>query len=306
MISAKRFPVFAALPFLLPSLAGFVLFSFGPMVVSLLVSVSNWDALHELTLFSHPSAFFAEYFAGFENYKKLFTSAEFYQALKNTLRFMLFYIPLILPFSIAASLILTRGGRAGAVFRVICYIPVITSWVAGALIWRWVLSPEYGILNSLLALIGVKGPAWLQSETWAMPGIVLASVWKDTGYFALMFFSGLIGIDKSCYEAADLDGANAPRKFFHITLPLLTPTLFFVLIIILISSFQLFPQVVIMTPDGGPGGSTYVMVERIYVHAFRYYEMGYAAAMSWILFIIIFTFTAVQMKLQNRWVNYDR
>ena len=138
-----------------------------------------------------------------------------------------------------------------------------------------------------------------------MPAIVLASVWKDMGYFGLMLLSGLQGISREYYEAAAIDGANKIKCFFKITLPLLTPTIFFVLIIGLINSFQIFPQVMIMTPNGGIGGSTMVMVERIYRYGFKYYEMGTASALSWILFVIIMIFTFVQMKLQNKWVNYD-
>ena len=137
-----------------------------------------------------------------------------------------------------------------------------------------------------------------------MPAIVLVSVWKDMGFFGLILLSGMIGINRSYYEAASLDGAGAWTKFWRITLPLLSPAIFYVLIVSLINAFQLFPQIMIMT-DGGPNGSTQVMVERIYKYGFRYYRMGYAAAFSWLLFVIIMACTGLQMKLQKRWVNYD-
>ena len=295
----------AALPFLLPSMAGFAVFSILPMIMLLFISLTDWDGLSQLTLFSDFSGFMGQFYVGLDNFKAILTSTELYQVLGNTLKFVVLYIPLMLLASMAVALVLNSKQKGVGFFRVVYYIPVLTSWVAGSLIWKWVLSPEYGIINAMLKAIGIDGPAWLQSSAWAMPAIVLASVWKDMGYFGLMLMSGLQGISRTYYEAAEIDGASRIRQFFRITLPLLTPTLFFVLIISLISSFQLFPQVMIMTPDGGPGGSTMVMVERIYKYGFKYYKMGYAAAYSWILFAILLVLTSVQMKLQKKWVNYD-
>lgn len=275
------------------------------MITLLCVSVTDWDGLSELTLFSNFGGFMQEFFVGLQNYVEIFTTPELYQVLGNTLKYVVLYMPLMLVLSMGVALVLNNKMRGTGVFRVLYYIPVLTSWVAGSLIWKWVLSPEYGVINNALAVFGIQGPAWLQSPEWAMVGIVIASAWKDMGYFGLMLLSGLQGIGKQYYEASQIDGASPVKQFFKITLPLLTPTLFFIVIISLISSFQLFPQVMIMTPDGGPGGSTMVMVERIYKYGFRYYEMGYASAFSWILFAILFVLTGIQMKLQNRWVNYD-
>ncbi|WP_352408772.1 sugar ABC transporter permease [Lawsonibacter hominis] len=294
-----------AIPFLIPSFVGFVVFTILPMVALLFVSMTDWDGLSELTLFSHPAEFMQEFFVGLENYKEILTSPELYQVLWNTMKYVVLYMPLMIVLSLGVALVLNSKVKGTGVFRVLYYIPVLTSWVAGSLIWKWVLSPEYGVINNILGVFGIQGPSWLQSPQWAMVGIVIASVWKDMGYFGLMLLSGLQGINKQYYEAAHIDGASKVKQFFKITLPLLTPTLFFVLIISLINSFQLFPQVMIMTPDGGPAGSTMVMVERIYKYGFRYYEMGYASAFSWILFAILFILTGIQMKLQNKWVNYD-
>jgi multiple sugar transport system permease protein len=295
----------AALPFLLPSLAGFAVFSILPMVMLFLISFTDWDGLSQLTLFSNFSGFMGEFFIGFKNFADILKSPELYQVLFNTVKYVALYIPLMLVAAMAVALVLNSHCKGVGLFRVVYYIPVLTSWVAGSLIWRWVLSPEYGVINAMLAAIGIEGPEWLQSPQWAMPAIVLASVWKDMGYFGLMLMSGLQGINRTYYEAAEIDGASKVRQFFRITLPLLTPTLFFVLIISLINSFQLFPQVMIMTPDGGPSGSTMVMVERIYKYGFKYYKMGYASAYSLILFVILLILTGIQMKLQNKWVNYD-
>ena len=214
------------------------------------------------------------------------------------------YIPLMLAVSLLEAYLLSSSRRGVSAFRVVYYLPVLTSWVAASLIWTTVLSPQYGAMNNLLALFGIQGPGWLLDEKWAMAAIVLVSVWKDAGFFGLILLSGMVGINKSYYEAAALDGAGAWKKFWRITVPLMSPAIFYVLIVALINAFQLFPQVMIMT-DGGPNGATQVMVERIYRYGFRYFRMGYAAAFSWILFVIIMACTAFQMKAQKRWVNYD-
>lgn len=206
--------------------------------------------------------------------------------------------------SLAAASLLSQQRRGVGVFRVLYYIPVLTSWVAASLIWKSILAPQYGAMNNILAFFGIEGPGWLLDEKWAMPAIVLVSVWKDMGFFGLILLSGMVGINRTYYEAAEIDGAGAWTRFWKITLPLLTPAIFYVLIVSLINSFQLFPQIMIMT-DGGPNGATQVMVERIYKYGFRYFKMGYASAFSWILFLIIMVCTAIQMRGQKRWVNYD-
>lgn len=160
------------------------------------------------------------------------------------------------------------------------------------------------MINALLGYVGIEGPGWLYDKTWAMPGIVLASIWKDTGFFGLIMLAGLQGIDPTYYEAAEIDGAGSWGKLWKITLPLLSPTIFFVTVISIINSFQLFPQVTVMILDRNfaPGQ---VFVERIYQYAFKYYKMGYATAFSWLLFLLIFIVTVLQFKLQRRWVSYD-
>lgn len=295
------FDTIRAFPFLLPSLTGMLVFYLIPIMISVLLSLTDWDGLAKLTV----NGFFREHFIGMDNYKSILTGGEFYSVLGNTCYYIILYIPLMLLASLGIATLLNKGYKGTGIYRVLYYIPVLTSWVAGALIWKWVLSPQYGIMNNLLSLVGIAGPDWLQDELWAMPAIVLASVWKDMGFFGLILLSGLQGIDKGYYEAARVDGAGKWKQFVKITLPLLTPSIFFVLVIALINSFQLFPQVMIMTKDAGPNGATQVMVERIYKYGFRYFKMGYAAAFSWILFFIIFVLTSIQMKLQKGWVHYD-
>lgn len=289
-----------AAPFLLPSLIGMLIFSMLPLIISALISLTDWNGLAKLT----GPGFFREHFIGLENYKKILTSAEFWRTLGNTAEYIILYIPLMLAASLLVATLLSQARRGIGFFRVVYYIPVLTSWVAASLIWKSVLSPQYGALNGILSIFGIQGPGWLTDEKWAMPAIVLVSVWKDMGFFGLILLSGVIGINRTYYEAAELDGANGWVKFTRVTLPLLTPSIFYVLIVGMINAFQLFPQIMIMT-GGGPNGATQVMVERIYNYGFRYYRMGYASAFSWILFAIIMVFTAIQMKGQERWVHYD-
>jgi multiple sugar transport system permease protein len=293
MVFNKKKNSFVILAFLLPSLIGMLFFNLIPILSSFFISLTKWDIIGGLP----------EYL-GFKNYMKLLQSEEFWRTFKNTFYFIILYIPLILVTSLTVASLLNARYKGIKFYRTLFYIPVITSWVAGALIWEWVLNPQFGVVNTLLGYIGIQGPGWLYDKNWAMPGIVIASIWKDMGFFGLILLSGLQGIDTTYYEAAEIDGANWWQKFRKITFPLLSPTIFFVIIISIINSFQLFPQVMIMT-EGGPHGSTQVMVERIYRYAFEYYKMGYATSFAWVLFIIIFTATLIQFRVQKRWVTYD-
>lgn len=289
-----------ASPFLIPSIIGFSIFYLVPMIISIFISLTDWNGLDRL----FADGFMQEHFIGLQNYKDILKSDEFWKVLGNTAEYIALYLPLMLITSLLGASLLSKKRPGVGAFRVIYYIPVLTSWVAASLIWRSILAPQYGAMNGILEIFGITGPGWLLDEKWAMPAIVLVSVWKDMGFFALILLSGIVGINRSYYEAADLDGASSWKKFVKITLPLLTPAIFYVLIVSLINSFQLFPQIMIMT-DGGPNGATQVMVERIYKYGFRYFRMGYASAFSWILFVIIMTCTAIQMRGQKRWVNYD-
>ena len=287
-------------PFLLPSLIGLAIFYLAPMVVSIFISLTDWNGLDRL----FADDFMQKHFIGLDNYKAILTSQDFWKVLKNTLTYIVLYLPLMMAVSLAVASLLSQQRRGVGVFRVLYYIPVLTSWVAASLIWKSILAPQYGAMNNILAFFGIEGPGWLLDEKWAMPAIVLVSVWKDMGFFGLILLSGMVGINRTYYEAAEIDGAGAWTRFWKVTLPLLTPAIFYVLIVSLINSFQLFPQIMIMT-DGGPNGATQVMVERIYKYGFRYFKMGYASAFSWILFLIIMVCTAIQMRGQKRWVNYD-
>ncbi len=277
---------------------GMVVFYITPFMTSLVISLTEWDGLRRIGIGSLPRI------SGFGNYREILASEELRRVLGNTLSFVVLYIPLIVVASLVVALLLERDRPGVVPLRVAFYLPVLTSWVAGAIIWRWVLSPEYGPVNAIIGGLGLPEPGWLQDRRWAMPAIVLASIWKDMGFFGVILLGGLQSISPAIYEAAEIDGASAGVRFWRITLPLLSPVLFFVLVIGLINSFQLFPQVMIMTENAGPQGATQVMVERIYTYAFRYYEMGYASALSWVLFVIIFVCTVIQLRMQRVWVHY--
>lgn len=278
--------------FLLPNLVGFLIFTLVPVISSLGLSLFKWDLL------SQPV------FVGLANFRTLASDAAFWQAFRNTITFIVGYIPLVTAAGLGVALVLNQRLRFQAFFRTAFFLPVISSWVAVALIWQWLFNPLYGVVNHLLSLVGIAGPAWLYDPHWAMPAVILASVWKDLGFVAVLYLAGLQALPPDYYEAANLDGATLWQQFRHVTLPLLTPTTFFVVIISLINSFQVFDQVFVMT-GGGPAGATSVLVEQIYRNAFRYGKMGYASAMSWVLFALVFLATFLQLRFQRRWVHYE-
>ena len=284
---ADRSKYFALAVLLLPSLLGMAVFVMLPVVSSLVLSFSQWDLLGEIQ------------WIGVDNYVTALSDPAVLGALRNTLFFILGYLPAVVIIALGLSLLLNRKLKGRIVFRAIYFVPVVTSWVAVSLIWKWLLNPQYGLVNFGLGLIGIKGPGWLFDPNWAMAGIVLTSVWKDIGFVTVIYLAGLQDIPENLYEAAALDGATPWQKFWTITLPMLAPTTFFVTTISLISSFQVFDQVWIMT-GGGPAGATSVMVEQIYKNAFSYYKMGYASAISWVLFAIIFVVTIAQNVAQKR------
>lgn len=272
--------------FLLPSMSGFFIFILVPILASFGISFTDWDLISSI------------HFVGIKNYMEVFRDAAFWQSFKNTLGFILGYLPLVTIFGLLAALLVNSKIKFKSMFRGIYFLPVVTSWVAVSLVWKWLFNPSYGLLNYLLSLININGPQWLEDPKTAMIAIILTSVWKDIGFIMVLYLGGLQGIDLSYYEAAKIDGASEQQQFWKITLPLLKKTTFFVLTISLINSFQVFDQVNIMT-GGGPGNATSVVVQSVYNHAFRYFQMGYATAESWILFIVILVVTIIQMKGQK-------
>lgn len=277
--------------FLGPSLVPLLLFSVGPMVASVGLSLLRWDLLRPPR------------FVGLDNYARLAGDAAFRAAVGHTIQFVAGYLPLVLVGGLLIALALNQRLRGLALFRTVYFMPLVTSWVVVALMWRWLLDPRAGIVNYLLGLLGIEGPGWWTDPVWAMPSVILASAWKDLGFVMVILLAGLQAIPEELYEAASVDGAGRWTRFWNITLPLLTPSLFFVLVISLINNLQVFDQVWVMT-GGGPAGATSVVVEQIVRNAFRYGQMGYAAAMSWGFFAVILVITALQFRLQRRWVSY--
>jgi multiple sugar transport system permease protein len=277
--------------FLAPSLLALVAFSLGPMLGTLWVSLQDWNLIRP-----------AE-FIGVENYRELWGDEDFHRALRNTLYYLVGYLPLVLAGGLGLAVLVNSKLRGIAIFRAIYFLPVVTSWVVVALLWKWLLNPNDGLVNWVLGLIGIEGPGWWTSRTWAMPSVILASAWKDLGFVMIILLAGLQGIDETLYEASRIDGASRWRQLRSITLPLLTPSLLFVVVISMINGFQVFDQVWVMT-DGGPAGSSTVVVQQIVQNTFSYGRAGYASAQSVVLFLIILAVTAVQMRLQKRWVFY--
>lgn len=274
-----------------PSLLLLVVFTVVPILAAAVLSFFRWDLL------TSPQ------FVGFGNFAELVRDREFFAAMVHTVVFIAGYVPVVTVVGLGLALLLNRRSRLTSVSRVLFFMPVVSAWVAVALMWKWMLNSRFGVINWLLGLVGIEGPAWLFERGWALAAVIAASVWKDAGFVMILFLAGLQAIAPEYREAAFVDGASAWQAFRRVTLPLLSPTVFLVLVILMINSFQVFDQVWILT-QGGPLGSTTVVVERIVKNAFSFGRMGYAAAMSWVLFAAIFSTTLLQTRLQRRWVHY--
>ncbi len=272
--------------FLGPSLIGLLLFTIGPIGASLGLSFTNWDLLRP------------PQFVGLKNFESMLSDAEFWRTLRHTVTFLVGYIPLVLTAGLLLAVLLNSAIPFRQAFRAMYFVPVVTSWVAVALVWKWLFNPTFGPINSVLATFGIVGPAWLFDPVWAMVAVIITSVWKDTGFIMVILLAGLQGIPREYYEAASIDGASRFQGLRFITVPLLAPAMTFCLSISLISSFQVFDQVYVMT-EGGPAGATQVLVERIVAHAFSYSRMGYASSMSWVLFLLIFAVTFFFYRLRR-------
>ncbi|GAA2214465.1 sugar ABC transporter permease [Nonomuraea monospora] len=277
--------------FLLPSLIPLTLYTLIPMVGSFWTSLHEWDLITDMR------------WVGLGNYAELIADPDTRAAFGHTLYFIAGYLPLVYLGGLGLAVLLNRVMPARGLLRGIYFLPVITSWVVVALMWKWLLNPASGIVNWALGLVGVSGPGWWTDPDWAMPSIILASAWKDLGFVMIILLAGLQAIPREYQEAAMVDGATAWRRFRHITLPLLSPSTFFVVVISLINGFQVFDQVQIMT-GGGPGGATQVVVSQIYDLTFRYGRAGAASALSWLLFALVLLVTIVQIRGQRRWVTY--
>ncbi len=285
--------------FISPWLVGFFLLTAGPMAASLYISGTSWTMLS------------APVWVGLENYQRLLGEDHLFTiSLLNTLSYVALAVPLGLMISLLLALLLHQQVRGRSLFRTLFFLPSITNLVAISVLWVWILNPEYGLLNTALRGVGVEGPLWLQSEQWAKPALILMSLW-GVGGTMVVFLAALQGIPPELYEAAELDGAGPVRRFFSITLPMISPAFLFNLIIGIIGSFQVFTQAYVMTgaaqpgSEGGPNNATLFVVLYLYKKAFQEFAMGYAASIAWVLFFIILAATILQMRLSKRWVYYE-
>lgn len=278
--------------FVSPWLVGFFTFTLGPIIASFVLSFTRYDVIHPPVTI------------GLENYQRLVDDRLFWQSLKVTGVYTAAAVPLGIVASLTLALILNQKIPGLSVFRTLFYLPNVISGVAVSLLWLWILNPDFGVVNLLLwKLFRIRGPAWVFSESWVIPALVLMSLWNVGGPM-LIYLAGLQGIPTQLYEAADLDGANVVQKFYHVTLPMMTPVILFTLITGMIGSFQVFTQAYVMT-KGGPGRASLFYVLYLYQNAFLFFKMGYASALAWILFIVILIFTMLLLRTSRRWVYYE-
>ncbi len=264
----------------------FLVFTLLPVILAAGVSLTEYSIVQ------------APEWLGLDNYSRAFHDPYLWIAIRNTLYYTLLYVPLGLITSLATALLLNRNARVARLFRTLFYIPVVSSTVATATIWYWVLNPQKGMLNAVLGLFGISGPAWLYDSQWAMVAIVLMNVWAGFGTNMLIFLGGLQGVSKDQKEAAQIDGANPWQVFRYVTVPGISRTMFLVTTLLIINSFQVFDQAYILT-KGGPGNSTITIVYYIYDRGFGSLQMGYASAISFILFAIIFVFSLINTRLSK-------
>jgi len=277
--------------FISPWVIGFLLFTAGPLLLSLIMSFFNWPIIGDSS------------FIGMGNYVEMFTQdSQFWKSMVLTLKYAAIFVPLNLGIALFLAMLITQPIRGVKVFRTIFYLPAVVSGVAISILWKWILNGDYGILNYLLSLIGIEGPKWLVDPAWALFAVILASAF-GVGTMMLIFYTDIKNIPIELYEAASLDGASPARQFFSITLPIITPTILFNVITSMVSAFQQLTLVMLLT-GGGPLKSTYFYGMFVYDNAFKHRRLGYASANAWIMFIIILLLTSLVFKSSSAWVYY--
>jgi multiple sugar transport system permease protein len=277
---------------ILPWATGFVAFIAGPMIATFVISLYDTDFLTKYE------------FVGLSWYKGMITDTLVHKAFINTGIYAFVTVPAATILALMIAVLLNQGIRWQSFWRTVYYLPAVVSGVAVSLLWQWLYQPDVGLFNTLLGYVGIKGPRWIFSEEWAMPSIILVALW-GAGAPMLIFLAGLRGIPTALYEAAEIDGAGPIRRFFAITIPLLTPTIFFNVVLNIIGSWQVFTQALVMT-NGGPNNATLTVVLHLYRTAFRNFYFGYASAQAWVLFIVVLVFVILAMRSASRWVTYDR
>ncbi|MBC7236894.1 MAG: sugar ABC transporter permease, partial [Chloroflexi bacterium] len=280
--------------YLSPWILGFLFFIGGPMVASLGLSFT------EYRITSPPR------FIGLENYATaLFNDKLFWPSLGRTFYFAVVSVPITIVGSLALAVLLNRGLRGTTWFRTFFFLPHLTPIVAAALLWTMLLQPETGVVNFLLRQVGIKGPKWFGSVQWAIPGLILMSSWQGIGGNRMMIFlAGLQGVPEALYDASSIDGANEWQKFWNVTLPMISPTMFFNLVLGIINALRVFAAAMIAT-QGGPAYATWFFALHIYTQAFQYFEMGYASALAWFFLLVMLGFTYIQFRSASHWVYYE-
>jgi multiple sugar transport system permease protein len=279
--------------FILPWAIGFLAFTFGPILASFVLGFMEYD----MALPPH--------FVGLSNFQELFQDPLFYTSLGNTLYIVALAVPLGMITAFGMALLLNQKVRGQSIYRTFYYIPSIVPAVASAALWLYVLQPQWGLLNALLEAVGIPGPGWLASEVWSKPAIIMLMIWSSGGNM-IIYLAGLQDIPKEYYEAAQIDGANAFQQFISVTLPLMTPTIFFTVIMGIIGTFQVFSSIFVLTDGmGGPVNSTLVYLIYLYRNAFSFFRMGYSSAMAWVLFVIILALTIINFRFAKYWVHYE-
>ncbi|MBD1382620.1 sugar ABC transporter permease [Bacillus sp. IB182487] len=272
---------------------GFLLVMLFPLIYSLYISLTDWQLLGD------PS------FIGAENYQRLVNDPDFLVVLKNTLLFSGGLVPINIVLALLLALLLQRNLPGIGLFRTAIFIPVMTSIVVWSIIWKYMFSTDEGFINQILGVFGIDGPAWLYDPNLAMGAVIVVSALKNVGLNMVLFLAALQQVDKNLYEASYLDGANKVRQFWHVTLPMITPTLFLTLILTVIGSMKVFGQIYVMT-NGGPGNHTKVLVYYIWENAFKLFDFGYASAIAIVLFVIILFFTLIQWGARRKWVFHEQ
>jgi multiple sugar transport system permease protein len=282
-----------ALLFLAPTLIGLTVLSAGPILASFGISLTKWDLL------TPPQ------FVGLDNFTNLLNDSRFTVSLRNTAFYTLLSVPIGMALALGLALALNQPLRGIALIRTAYFLPVVTSATAVGLVWAWIYSPASGLLNQAIGVVGIPPQKWITDPFWAMPAIIAMSIWQGLGINVIVFLAGLQAIPQEYYDAASVDGAARWSRFRHVTLPLLTPSLFFTGILSLIGSFQVFDQVYILARPGKPTEATITLVYFIYESGFKFFRMGEAAAASWILFLIVAVLTVIYFRSQRRWVHYQ-
>lgn len=284
----------AGYTFILPNLIGVILFTFIPIVYSLIISFTNWD---------FTKGFGNWNWVGFKNFVDIWSDKWFVDSLKNTIVFAVVVVVFTLIIALVLAVVIDRFCYAKTPIRLALFMPYISNVVAVAIVWVMMYS-SWGPFTQMVKKLGVDNPPqWLGDYKWSLPSVIIMTIWGGIGYAVMIYTSAIQGLPRDVYEAAEVDGAGEIRKFFALTVPFLSPTTFFLVVTTLISSFQVFAPIQLMT-RGGPGSSSSVLVYYIYQSAFSFYKMGYASAMSWILFILLFIVTMIQWKQQKKWVSY--